>query len=55
MGNLTKTFISLFNPRKADEYLHNFVCAPKKNRSGSTPYADKRNRKRKNKHKYKQR
>ena len=53
MGNLTKTFISLFNPRKADEYLHNVVCAPKKNRSGSTPYANKRNMKRKKKPKRK--
>lgn len=35
----------------ADEYLHRVVCAHKKNRSGSTPYANKRNRKRKNKHK----
>lgn len=34
----------------ADEYLHRVVCAPKKNRSGSTPYANKRKRKRKNKH-----
>ena len=55
MGNLTKTFISFFNPREADEYLHKVICAPKKNRSGSTPYANKRNKKRKNKHKYKQR
>ena len=53
MENLTKTFVSLFNPRKADEYLHNVVCAPKKNRSGSTPYANKRHRKRKNKPKRK--
>lgn len=37
----------------ADEYLHRIVCAPEKNRSGSTPYANKRNRKRKNKHKKK--
>lgn len=37
-------------PDFADEYLHRVVCAPKKNRSGSTPYANKRNRKRKNKH-----
>ena len=28
----------------ADEYLHRIVCAPKKNRSGSTPYANKRKR-----------
>jgi len=34
----------------ADEYMHRVVCARKKNRSGSTPYANKRNRKRKNKH-----
>lgn len=53
MGNLTKTFISLFNPREVDAYLQNVVCAPKKSRSGSTPYANKRNRKRKNKHKKK--
>lgn len=51
--DLAKTYISLFNPRKADEYLHKVVCAPKKNRRGSTPYANKRNRKRKNKHKKK--
>ena len=37
-------------PGFVDEYLHRVVCAPKKNRSGSTPYANKRNRKRKNKH-----
>lgn len=35
----------------ADEYLHRVVCAPKKNRGGSTTYADKRKRKRKNKSK----
>lgn len=34
----------------ADEYMHRVVCSRKKNRSGSTPYANKRNRKRKNKH-----
>ena len=33
----------------ADEYLHRILCSRKKNRSGSTPYANKRNRKRKNK------
>lgn len=37
-------------PYFADEYLHRVVCAHKKNRSGSTPYANKRNRKRRNKH-----
>lgn len=40
----------VLRPSFADEYLHRVVCAPKKNRSGSTPYANKRNRKRKNKH-----
>lgn len=35
----------------ADEYLHRILCSRKKNRSGSTPYANKRNRKKKNKHK----
>lgn len=40
-------------PDFADEYMHRVVCAPKKNRSGSTPYANKRNRKRKNKYKKK--
>lgn len=34
----------------ADEYMHRVVCSRKKNRSGSTPYANKRNRKRKNRH-----
>lgn len=33
----------------ADEYLYRISCSRKKNRSGSTPYANKRNRKRKNK------
>lgn len=40
-------------PAVADEYLHRVVCVPKKNRSGSTPYANKRNMKRKNKPKRK--
>lgn len=40
----------VLQPSFVDEYLHRVVCAPKKNRSGSTPYANKRNRKRKNKH-----
>lgn len=35
------------------EYMHKVICEYKKNRSGSTPYANKRNRKRKNKHKKK--
>ena len=43
----------IIRPNVADEYLHKIICAPKKNRSGSTPYANKRNRKRKNKHKRK--
>lgn len=35
----------------ADEYIHRISCSRKKNRSGSTPYANKRNRKKKNKRK----
>ena len=34
-----------------DKYLHRILCSYKKNRSGSTPYVNKRNRKRKNKRK----
>ena len=43
----------IIRPNVADEYLHKVICAPKKNRSGSTPYANKRNMKRKNKPKRK--
>ena len=34
----------------ADEYMHRILCSRKKNRSGSTQYENKRNRKRENKH-----
>ncbi len=43
----------IIRPNVADEYLHRVVCAPKKKRSGSTPYANKRNKKCKNKPKRK--
>ena len=39
----------------ADEYLHRILCSRKKNRSGSTPYVNKRNRNRKRKNKRKKR
>lgn len=53
MGKFYNYITFALRPDFADEYLHRVVCAPKKNRSGSTPYANKRNRKRKNKHKKK--
>jgi len=43
----------IIRPNVEDEYLRRVVCASKKNRSGSTPYANKRKRKRKNKPKRK--
>lgn len=53
MGQFFDYIPFVIRPAVADEYLHRVICAPKKNRSGSTPYADKRKRKRKNKHKKK--
>ncbi|WP_311562686.1 hypothetical protein [Prevotella histicola] len=49
MEQFTDYIPFIIRPNVADEYLHRVVCAPKKSRSGSTPYANKRNRKRKNK------
>ena len=51
MEQFTDYIPFIIRPNVADEYLNRVVCAPKKNRSGSTPYANKRNRKKKNKHK----
>lgn len=46
----------IFNTRDVNDYLHATLCKMGKmgkNRSGSTPYANKRNRKHKNKPKRK--
>lgn len=53
MEEFTDYIPFIIRPNVEDEYLRKVICAPKKNRSGSTPYANKRNRKRKNKHKRK--
>lgn len=53
MEQFTDYIQFIIRPNVADEYLHRVVCASKKNRSGSTPYTNKRKRKRKNKPKRK--
>lgn len=49
MEYLTRPYFPIFNTRDVNDYLHEILCKTGKNRSGSTPYANKRNKKRKNK------
>lgn len=53
MEYLARRTFPTFDTGEVDEYLHHVLGPPGKNRKGSTPYADKRNRKRKNKPKRK--
>lgn len=53
MEYLARPAFPISYTKEADEYLRNVLGPPVKNRKGSTPYADKRNRKRKNKPKRK--
>lgn len=53
MEYLERPYFPIFNTRDVNDYLHANLCKTDKNRSGSTSYANKRNRKRKNKHKKK--
>ena len=53
MEYFAKPCFQIFNTRDADDYLHVTLCKTGKNRSGSTPYANKRNKKHKNKPKRK--
>ena len=49
MEYLARTYFPIFNTRDVNDYLHATLCKTGKNRSGSTPYANKRNKRRKNK------
>ena len=53
MEYLARPCFPLFNTRDVDDYLHTTLCKTGKSRSGSTPYANKRNKKHKNKPKKK--